>query len=96
MLVRDQCRHGFPAPGRRCRRPTRTVKIDVPLWESLEDLFECDGPLQPSERRAQAVVDADTEREMLALLAVNVEDIAVRRVLAEAMSIIMTLPSGTD
>ena len=45
MLARSNAGMVFPAPGRRRRRPTRTVKVDVPFWKSLEDLFEGDGSL---------------------------------------------------
>ena len=38
--------------------------------------------LQPGQRRAQTVMRADTEREVLARLAVDVENIAIRRELA--------------
>src|ERR1700753_1070692 len=75
----DDCRHRVPATHGGRRRQCGTVEVDLPFGEALQDLFQRDPPLQPGQRRAQTVVRADAEREMLARLTVNVESIAIRR-----------------
>ena len=54
------------------------VAVDLPLGEPLEHLFERDAPFEAGERGAEAEVDAEAEREVLADLAVDVEPVAVR------------------
>src|SRR5271156_2415815 len=78
----DDCRHGVPSTHGGRRRQCSTVEVDLPFGEALQDLLERDPPLQPGQCRAQAVVGADAEGEVLARLAMNVENIAVRRELA--------------
>src|SRR5581483_6878683 len=72
-------RHCLPATHGGRRRQGGVAEVDLPFGEALQDLFECDPPLQPGQCRAEAVVGADAEGEMLARLAVNVENVAVRR-----------------
>ena len=60
----------------------RVGQVDIPFGEALEDLLQRDAALQPGQRRAQAVVGADTEGQVLAVLAVDVENVAVGRELA--------------
>ena len=52
-------------------------RVDVPLGEPLQHLFERDAALEPGQRGAEAEVDAVAEREVLADLAVDVEPVAV-------------------
>jgi hypothetical protein len=44
------------------------------VWESLEDLFEGNTSLQTSKRRAEAVMDAHTEADVLARRSVDIDD----------------------
>src|SRR4029450_6656237 len=60
------------------RGEVRTVQVDVPLGESLQDLLERHATLQARERGAEAEVDSVSEREGLAVRAVDVERVAVR------------------
>src|ERR1700678_2625181 len=78
----DDCRHRVPATHGGRGRQCSTVEVDLPFGEALQDLFERDASLQPGQRRTETVVRSDAEREVLARLAVNVENIAVRRELA--------------
>src|ERR1700743_2372794 len=78
----DDCRQTAPSTHGGRRRQRSTVEVDLPFGEALQDLLERDPPLQPGQRRAQAIVGTDAEGQMLARLAVNVENIAVRRELA--------------
>src|SRR5258708_11051268 len=78
----DDCRHRVPATHGGRRRQCGTVEVDLPFGEALQDLLERDPPLQPGQRRAQAIVGTDAEGEVLARFAVNVENITVRWELA--------------
>ena len=78
----DDGRHGVPAAHRRRRRERGVGQVDLPLGEPLEDLLQRNAALEPGQRRAEAVVRADAEREVLAVFAVDVEDVAVGRELA--------------
>ena len=49
------------------------LEVDVPLGEAVEHLVERDAALESGERRAEAVVNAVAEPEVLADLAMNVE-----------------------
>jgi hypothetical protein len=51
----------------------RVVDVDLPFGEALEDLVQCDLPLESSQRGTEAVVDAVSEREVLLDSAVDVE-----------------------
>src|ERR1700733_14204437 len=78
----DDCRHRVPSTHSGRRRQRSTIEVDLPFGEALQDLLERDPPLQPGQRRAQAVVGTDAEGEGLAEFAVNVENIPVRWELA--------------
>src|ERR1700761_4971542 len=78
----DDRGHRVPATHGGRRRQCGTIEVDLPFGEALQDLLERDPPLEPGQRRAQAVVGADAEGQVLTWFAVDVENVAVRRELA--------------
>src|SRR4051794_16389888 len=70
-----------PADGRR-RGEADVVVVDLPVRPPLEDLLHRDPALEPGERGTQAVVAAEPEDEVLAVLAV---DVVLVRVLVAAL-----------
>src|SRR5271155_5433874 len=78
----DDRGHRVPSTHGGRRRQCGTVEVDLPFGEALQDLLERDPSFQPGRCRAQAVVGADAEGQVLAGFAMNVENVAVRRELA--------------
>src|SRR5215472_1449617 len=74
---RDDHGQRLPAADRRRRGEPGRASVDVPFGEAPEDLLQHDAPLQPGQRRAEAVVDAPAERHRHAELPVDVEAVAV-------------------
>ena len=64
---------GFPAAHRRRRAERGVGQIGLPLREALEDFLQGDAAFQPGQRRAQAEVGADAEREVRPGGAMDVE-----------------------
>src|SRR5205814_3345835 len=68
----------LPISTRRGIRPHRPAPVDLPLRESLQHLRERDSALQPSERGAEAEVDAVPEGEVLGDGSMDVEGVRIR------------------
>ena len=56
---------------------SRVLPVDFPVREALEQLLERDATFEPGESRAQAVVPAVHEREVVTDRAMDVETVAV-------------------
>ena len=59
-------RQRLPPADRRRRRELGAVPVDVPFREPLQHLLERDAAFEPGQRRAEAEVRAEAEREVLA------------------------------
>ena len=71
-------RHRVPTPNRRRRRPMRVRQVDIPIGEPVQHLVEGDPALETRQRRTQAKVHAVSERDVRAVLAVDVETLGIR------------------
>ena len=58
-------------------RPLDTVLVDVPLGEAGEDLLERHAALEPGESGTQAEVQPEAERQVLAVVAADVETVGI-------------------
>ena len=62
----DARRHAVPSPYGRRRREDGVVDVDLPIGEAVEQLVECDTPLEAGQGVAKAVTGFDAERDVLA------------------------------
>ena len=97
--LRHHQRQPLPAAHRRGVLHLGLVPVDLPGRPAPEDLLERDAALQPGQGRAEAVVRAEDEGQVQALLPVDVEPVRVveapgSRLAAPTMHSI-ALPAGT-
>src|SRR5580692_4937171 len=76
-LLRED-RERLPASHGRGRGERGVLHVDVPGGETGQDLLERDDPFHPGQRGAHAQMDAVAEGEMPAVVAVDVEAVAIR------------------
>src|ERR1700751_1611958 len=78
----ENSRHRLPSPHGGSRGELGVGKVDVPLREALQDLFDGNAALEARQPAAETVMGPDTERQMLVRFAPDIENVAVWRELA--------------